>query len=72
MDWTYNILGPDPAAGLMVVLILIVIVWFAIIVDDGVDARDSDASITHQCRVAIRRWVRQWNHMTRHVRHIDD
>ncbi len=25
MDWTYNLLGPDPAAGLMVVLILIVI-----------------------------------------------
>ncbi|MES2476019.1 MAG: DUF475 domain-containing protein [Verrucomicrobiota bacterium] len=25
MDWTYNILGPDPAAGLMVVLILIII-----------------------------------------------
>lgn len=25
MDWTYNILGPDPAAGLMVVLILILI-----------------------------------------------
>lgn len=25
MDWTYNLLGPDPAAGLMVILILIVI-----------------------------------------------
>ena len=25
MDWTYNILGPDPAAGIMVVLILILI-----------------------------------------------
>ena len=25
MDWTYNILGPDPAAGLMVVLILVLI-----------------------------------------------
>ena len=25
MDWTYNILGPDPAAGLMVILILIII-----------------------------------------------
>ena len=25
MDWTYNILGPDPAAGLMVVLILVII-----------------------------------------------
>ena len=25
MDWTYNILGPDPAAGLMVVLVLIII-----------------------------------------------
>jgi len=25
MDWTYNILGPDPAAGLLVILILIVI-----------------------------------------------
>jgi YkoY family integral membrane protein len=25
MDWTYNILGPDPAAGLMVILILVII-----------------------------------------------
>ena len=25
MDWTYNILGPDPSAGIMVVLILILI-----------------------------------------------
>lgn len=25
MDWTYNILGPDPAAGLLVILILIII-----------------------------------------------
>ncbi len=25
MDWTYNILGPDPAAGLLVILILVII-----------------------------------------------
>ena len=25
MDWTYNILGPDPSAGLLVILILVLL-----------------------------------------------